>query len=147
MTKEDLVSIIASISAEDLVNAIIAAEKDISFIDEMKLHLGSQKKALKKEKEERQKQEKAAEEERLAAENKPLYQSWEVGHKFQYRDASAAVHDVAKIQTKSNTGKTAACELLEMPAGGKTLRRYPKFYQIVLSATLSNGKDIKMSAA
>lgn len=148
MNKNELVTIISTLSPEELSNAIIASGKNISFIDELKLHLGAERKELKKEQKEQHKQEQSAERERLTMENKPLYQSWEVGHKFQYRDANAVTHNVAKIQTKSNTGKTAACELLNPPADSKTAKRYPKYYQIVMSATLSDGKtELKLSAA
>jgi hypothetical protein len=64
---------------------------------------------------------------------KLYYDSLEIGAEFEIETANGVVK-VKKIETKSKTGSTAACELLNPPAGSKTAKRYPKFCKVVVPA-------------
>lgn len=72
---------------------------------------------------------------------KVFYNSLAVGEVFSYRTSDGTVHEAKKIETKSKTGATAACELINPPANAKTTKRYPKFYQIVLPEDYSVETD------
>jgi len=64
---------------------------------------------------------------------KLYYDSLEIGAEFEIETANGVVK-VKKIETKSKTGSTAACELLDPPVGSKTAKRYPKFCKVVVPA-------------
>ena len=52
------------------------------------------------------------------------------GALFTYTDAKGNVIELKKIETKSKSGATAAGEMTNPPAGAKSTKRYPKFYQL-----------------
>jgi len=66
-------------------------------------------------------------------EGKKFYDSLKVGDEFQYVMASGAIITAKKIETKSKTGLSAACEVVSGMeiAEGKTKKRFPKFSKIV----------------
>ena len=64
---------------------------------------------------------------------KAYYDSLEIGAEFEIETANGVVK-VTKIETKSKTGSTAACELINPPEGSKTAKRYPKFCKVVVPA-------------
>jgi len=67
------------------------------------------------------------------SEGKEYYDNLKVGDEFQYVMSNGTVVTARKIETKSKSGLTAACEVvsgLEI-AEGKTKKRYPKFSKIL----------------
>jgi hypothetical protein len=66
-------------------------------------------------------------------EGKKFYDSLKVGDEFKYVMASGAIITAKKIETKSKTGLSAACEVVSGMeiAEGKTKKRFPKFSKIV----------------
>ena len=68
---------------------------------------------------------------------KAYYDSLAVGDEFEFRMASGNKFWGKKIETKSKSGSTAACELLTPPDGAKNTKRYPKFSQVVVPADFS----------
>ena len=66
-------------------------------------------------------------------EGKKFYDSLKVGDEFQYVMASGVIITAKKIETKSKTGLSAACEVVSGMeiAEGKTKKRFPKFSKIV----------------
>ena len=67
------------------------------------------------------------------SEGKEYYDNLKVGDEFQYVMSNGTVVTAKKIETKSKSGLTAACEVvsgLEI-AEGKTKKRYPKFSKIL----------------
>lgn len=67
---------------------------------------------------------------------KAYYDSLPIGAEFEIETSNGIVK-VKKIETKSKTGSTAACELLDPPEGSKTAKRYPKFCKVVVPAEFS----------
>ncbi len=63
---------------------------------------------------------------------KVYYNSLAIGDVFEYITSDGERHQAKKIETKSKTGATAACELVNPPATAKTTKRYPKFYQVIV---------------
>ena len=88
----------------------------------LKIHSEQVKETAKKEK-----AEKKAE---LAVGGKAYYNSLKVGAEFSYKSADGVVHRAKKIETKSDSGLRAACELLEYET--KSAKRYPTFDQVIV---------------
>lgn len=67
------------------------------------------------------------------AEGKAFYDNLKVGDTFQYVMANGTIITAKKVETKSKSGLTAACEVISGMeiAEGKTARRYPKFNKLV----------------
>ena len=61
---------------------------------------------------------------------KEYYDSLAVGDEFSYKDAKGNVLRARKIETKSNSGKRASCELIECST--KSAKRYPEFHQVIV---------------
>ena len=73
---------------------------------------------------------KKADNEAKAVAGKNYFDSLPVGALFTYTDASGQTIELKKIETKSKSGLTAAGEMTNPPAGAKSTKRYPKFYQL-----------------
>ena len=71
--------------------------------------------------EEEIKAQKNAENAKLAEIGKAYYKSLKVGDEFSYKDSKGKIWKARKIETKSGTDSTAACELLELPVQRKPL--------------------------
>lgn len=73
-------------------------------------------------------------------EGKKFYDSLKVGDEFQYVMASGAIITAKKIETKSKTGLSAACEVVSGMeiAEGKTAKRFPKFNKILKIQNVEN---------
>lgn len=125
-TQNIIDTIVASVTVDGVVN-IDALNEIISGLK----NVASAEKKLAKEK---AKEEKVAKQAEVGEIAKEYYNSLSVGDVFSYRTSDGVVHEARKIETKSKTGATAACELINPPATAKTTKRYPKFYQIVLPA-------------
>ncbi len=81
----------------------------------------------------------AKEEARAKAGNiaQAYYNSLAIDDVFEYITSDGERHEAKKIETKSKTGATAACELINPPANAKTTKRYPKFYQVIVPETFA----------
>ena len=88
----------------------------------LKAHSEQVKETTKKEKEEKKAE--------LAVGGKAYYNSLKVGAEFSYKSADGVVHRAKKIETKSDSGLRAACELLEYET--KSAKRYPTFDQVIV---------------
>ena len=88
----------------------------------LKAHKEQVKETAKKEKEEKKAE--------LAVGGKAYYNSLRVGAEFSYKSADGIVHKARKIETKSDSGLCAACELLECET--KSAKRYPTFDQVIV---------------
>ena len=88
----------------------------------LKIHSEQVKETAKKEKEEKKAE--------LAVGGKAYYNSLKVGAEFSYKSADGVVHRAKKIETKSDSGLRAACELLEYET--KSAKRYPTFDQVIV---------------
>lgn len=102
------------------------------------------KKTVKLVKDEQKKAEKDARDEARAESAelaKAYYNSLAKDAVFSYKTSDGVIHEAKKIETKSKTGATAACELINPPANAKTTKRYPKFYQVVVPETFTVESD------
>ncbi|MBP5469559.1 MAG: hypothetical protein J6Z11_09985, partial [Candidatus Riflebacteria bacterium] len=77
-----------------------------------------------------------------AEKGKAYYDLLPIGAEFEIETSNGIVK-VKKIETKSKTGSTAACELLNPPAGSKTAKRYPKFCKVVVPAEFGVEKAVE----
>jgi hypothetical protein len=82
------------------------------------------KKAIKAEKE--------ASNEKLAEVGKKFYDSLKVGDEFDYKTADGTVVHARKIEMKSKSGNSAACEVISGIECAKSNKRYPKFHQVIV---------------
>jgi len=125
MTMQEIVSTFATV---DENGQVVSFNYDgfSNLVDE----LVETRKQLKKEQKEAEKAKKEADREVLAISGKEYYDSLQEGDEFEYKNAEGEVLQARKIKTKSNTGTTAACELLEFTT--KTGKRYPKFWQVIV---------------
>ena len=79
------------------------------------------------------KAEKEAANEALAKVGKAYYDKLAEGDVFTYKTADGTVVTARKIATKSGSGNSAACEVISGIETGKSNKRYPKFYQVVIA--------------
>ena len=120
----------------EALDTVISNISELSETDLKKLAdaLKKAKDALK-EKKAAEKAEAKAKMEANAAIAEKYYKSLNVGDEFQYVMANGTIITAKKVETKSKSGLTAACEVVSGMeiAEGKSPRRFPKFKQIVLS--------------
>ena len=88
----------------------------------LKAHNEQVKETAKKEKEEKKAE--------LAVGGKAYYNSLGIGAEFSYKSADGVIHKARKIETKSDSGLRAACELLKCST--KSPKRYPTFDQVIV---------------
>ena len=127
MTLNEVVTAFATVNENNEV-----VNFDFTAFNNLVNELVSERAKLRKENKEAIKQQK---EESREANNKPgmdYYNSLEIGDTFCYKTADGTLVEAIKIETKSKSGLTAACELVNPPEGSKSTKRYPRFYQIVV---------------
>ena len=108
---------------------------DIDGMTELVKMIQAKKKELKDLVAEQEKETKKAKNAELAAAGKAYYDSLAIGDTFQYRDAKGKIWEVTKIETKSNSGLSAACKVsdeIRIANNWKKAEKYPKFYQVVI---------------
>jgi len=127
MTTQEIVSAFATTNENGEVTSF-----DFDSFNALVDELVETRKQLKKEAKEAEKARIESEREVLAETGKKYYDSLAEGDEFEYKNSEGTVLKARKIKTKSNTGTTAACELLEFTT--KTGKRYPKFYQVIVPA-------------
>jgi len=127
MTTQEIIATFATVDENGNATAF-DFEAFSSLVDE----LVETRKQLKKENKEAEKAKRDADREVLSVEGKAYYDSLQEGDEFEYKNAEGIILKARKIKTKSNTGTTAACELIECTT--KTAKRYPKFWQVVVPA-------------
>ena len=125
MTTQEIISAFATTNENGEVTAF-----DFDSFNALVDELVETRKQLKKEAKEAEKARIESERETLAEAGKKYYDSLAEGDEFEYKNSEGTVLKARKIKTKSNTGTTAACELLKFTT--KTGKRYPKFYQVIV---------------
>ena len=108
---------------------------DIDGMTELVKMIQAKKKELKEAFAEQVKEAKKAENAEKSIDGKAYYDSLAIGDTFEYKDAKGKIWSVTKIETKSNSGLSAACKVSEdvrIANNWKKAEKYPKFYQIVL---------------
>ena len=126
----DVMAGLSDVDANGNVTAI-----DIDGMTELVKMIQAKKKELKDLVAEQNKEAKKEANAELAAAGKAYYDSLAVGDTFSYKDAKGKIWEVTKIETKSNSGLSAACKVsdeVRIANNWKKAEKYPKFYQIVL---------------
>lgn len=111
-------------------NGDVLQSFDWEALSEVAKALNNYIKAHKEQVKETAKKEKAEKKAELAVGGKAYYNSLKVGAEFSYKSADGVVHRAKKIETKSDSGLRAACELLEYET--KSAKRYPTFDQVIV---------------
>ena len=130
MTKEDVISAFATVDENGNIT-------DFNFddFDQLVKDLVEARKNMRADAKEAKKAKKAEENEAKAEEGKKYYDSLSTGDEFKYIASDGTVVTARKITTKSNSGLSAACEVVAGLEIKKSAKRYPKFYQLVVPTT------------
>lgn len=130
MTKEQVIASFATVDENGNVT-------DFNFddFDQLVKDLVEARKNMRAEAKESKKAKKAEENEAKAEVGKKYYDTLKVGDEFKYVASDGTVVTAKKITTKSNSGLSAACEVVDGIEVKKSAKRYPKFYQLVVPAT------------
>ena len=130
MTKEEIIASFATVDENGNVT-------DFNFddFDQLVKDLVEARKNMRAEAKEAKKAKQAEENENKAEVGKKYYDSLQVGDEFKYVASDGTVVTARKITTKSNSGLSAACEVVAGIEIKKSAKRYPKFYQLVVPTT------------
>lgn len=131
------VSVINSFATLNDKNEVTAF--DFASFDKLVSELVTERAKIRKDNAAELKEQKKANSAVLAQAGKDYYLSLKVGDVFNVIIGGEAVA-VRKIETKSGSNASAACELI-VSAGGKTDKRYPKFDKVVVPATAGTPAD------
>ena len=125
-------SVVAAFATKDEAGKVVAF--DFVEFDKLVSELVTERAKIRKENKEAIKNEKEAMREALSEPAKKFYDALEVGAEFDYKTADGTIVHAKKIETNSGAGKSAACEVISgiEIADGKSAKRYPKFYQLVV---------------
>lgn len=129
MNAQDVISAFATLNENGEVASFNFAE-----FDKLVSELVSERAKIRKDNKEMIKAQKEADNAVLAESGKAFYDGLAEGDTFTYKTADGTEVVARKIKTKSGSGNSAACEVISglTIAEGKSAKRYPKFYQIVV---------------
>ena len=122
--------------AQSIVDSVVVAENgevtsvNFEMLDKAIAEVRSLRKELNEQFKEAAKEAKKLANEEAGKSAKAYYDSLPIGAEFSYKDAKGNVLKARKIETKSNSGKRASCELIECST--KSAKRYPEFYQVIV---------------
>ena len=129
MNAQNVIAAFATLNENNEVVSFNFAEFD-ALVSE----LVTERAKIRKDNKEAIKAQKEADNEVLAKAGKAYYDSLGVGKEFDYKCADGTLVHARKIETKSKSGATAACEVISGIECSKSNKRYPKFYQVVVPA-------------
>ncbi len=129
MTTQEIITSFATLDENGNVTSFNFAEFD-ALVSE----LVTERAKIRKDNKEAIKAQKEANNEALAELGKKYYDSLKVGDEFTYTTADGTEVLARKIETKSKSGNSAACEVIEGIECKKSNKRYPKFYQVKVPA-------------
>ena len=122
--------------AQSIVDSVVVAENgevtsvNFEMLDKAIAEVRSLRKELNEQFKEAAKEAKKLANEEAGKSAKVYYDSLPIGAEFSYKDAKGNILKARKIETKSNSGKRASCELIECST--KSAKRYPEFYQVIV---------------
>ena len=122
--------------AQSIVDSVVVAENgevtsvNFDMLDKAIADVRSLRKELNEQFKEAAKEAKKLANEEAGKPAKAYYDSLPIGAEFSYKDAKGNILKARKIETKSNSGKRASCELVECST--KSAKRYPEFYQVIV---------------
>ena len=129
MNAQNVISAFATLNENNEVVSFNFADFD-ALVSE----LITERAKIRKDNKEAIKAEKEADNEVLAKAGKAYYNSLKIGEEFIYRTADGTEVLARKIETKSKSGNTAACEVISGIECAKTNKRYPRFHQVKVPA-------------
>ena len=130
MTKEQVIAAFATVNENGEV-----MDFDFDSFDQLVKDLVTARKNMRADAKEAKKAKQAEENENKAEVGKKYYDSLKAGDEFQYVSSDGITITARKITTKSNSGLSAACEVVAGIEVKKSAKRYPKFYQLVIPPT------------
>ena len=122
--------------AQSIVDSVVVAENgevtsvNFEMLDKAIAEVRSLRKELNEQFKEAAKEAKKLANEEAGKSAKAYYDSLPIGAEFSYKDAKGNILKARKIETKSNSGKRASCELIECST--KSAKRYPEFHQVIV---------------
>ena len=122
--------------AQSMVESVVVAEDgsvtsvNFDVLDKAIADVRAMRKELNEQFKEATKEAKKLANEEAGKPAKEYYDSLAIGDEFSYKDAKGNILRARKIETKSNSGKRASCELIECST--KSAKRYPEFYQVIV---------------
>ena len=122
--------------AQSIVDSVVVAENgevtsvNFEMLDKAIAEVRSLRKELNEQFKEAAKEAKKLANEEAGKSAKAYYDSLPIGAEFSYKDAKGNILKARKIETKSNSGKRASCELVECST--KSAKRYPEFHQVIV---------------
>ena len=122
--------------AQAITQSVVVAENgevtsvNFEMLDKAIAEVRSLRKELNEQFKEAAKEAKKLANEEAGKSAKAYYDSLPIGAEFSYKDAKGNILKARKIETKSNSGKRASCELIECST--KSAKRYPEFYQVIV---------------
>lgn len=128
MNAQNVISSFATLNENNEVVSFNFAD-----FDKLVSELVTERTKIRKENKEAIKAEKEAKNEELAKDGKEFYLALKVGDEFTYKTADGTEVLARKIETKSGVYNSAACEVISGIEIGKSNKRYPKFYQVVIA--------------
>ena len=123
-------AIAQAITQSVVVENDVVTSVDFEMLDKAIADVRAMRKELKEQFKEAEKAAKVAANAELAKAGKAFYDSLAIGEEFEYKTADGTVLKARKIETKSNSGKRASCELIECST--KSAKRYPEFHQVIV---------------
>ena len=127
MNAQNVISAFATLNENGEVVSFNFAE-----FDALVSTLVTERAKIRKDNKEAIKAQKEADNEALAETGKKFYDSLKVGDEFDYKTADGTIVHARKIETKSKSGNSAACEVLFGIECAKSNKRYPKFHQVIV---------------
>ena len=123
-------AIVQAITQSVVVENDVVTSVNFYVLDKAIADVRAMRKELKEQFKEAEKAAKVAANAELAKAGKAFYDSLAIGDEFEYKTADGTVLKARKIETKSNSGKRASCELVECST--KSAKRYPEFHQVIV---------------
>ena len=114
---------------------------DFKAFDELVSALVTLRAEKRKELKDQIKAEKEAKDKSNADAGKAYYDSLAEGAEFDYLTADGITVHARKIKTKSNSGSSAACEVISGIEIKSSAKRYPKFHQVIVPVATANIAD------
>ena len=127
MNAQSIISSFATLNENNEVVSFNFADFDILVSE-----LVTERAKIRKDNKEAIKAQKEADNEVLAKVGKDYYDALKVGEEFRYKTADGTEVLARKIETKSKSGNTAACEVISGIECAKSNKRYPKFHEVIV---------------
>ena len=120
---------------------VVSSTVDFESFDKLVSALVTLRAEKRKELKEQIRAEKEAKDKSNAEAGKAYYDSLKEGDEFYYKTADGVSVLARKIKTKSNSGSSAACEVISGIEIKTSAKRYPKFHQVVVPVETANIAD------